>query len=100
MIKDIVSFEHININGLSTAGGMEEVEQLFETMDHMEAGVFSICEHTLDITQRALMQKVTTGSKRVNKYTKIEMASCMTETSDSYWKPGGSNGWGIRQVGQ
>ena len=55
---------------------------------HLEAGMFSINEHTLDTTQRALWQKVQEAKQLVDPFSKLEAASCLEEESDNFWKPG------------
>ena len=58
MINDIVSFEHINVNGVSTKQNFFEMEQLMNTMEQMGAGVMSFNEHKLDTTNPGLRRRV------------------------------------------
>ena len=52
--SDIISFEHINVNGLSSKNDLIEVKHLLGTLTDMEAGIYSVSEHTLDSTQASL----------------------------------------------
>ena len=103
--ENIFSLEHINVNGLSTRNGMVEVENFFGIMQDMEASVFGVAEHTLDVAQPVVKKLVRDTSKKVDKYAKLEMGTCSTETAEYHWKPGGtmigvSGRWSSRVMGQ
>ena len=71
----------------------------------MEAGFFSVNEHTLDTTQPKLRKQIFDSSKGIDKYGKIEVGSSMFDTADSHWKPGGtmigvSGKWASRVIRQ
>ena len=89
-IDNIFSLEHINVNEISTRYGMIELQNVFDALHHIEAGMFSINEHTLDTTQKDLWNKIQETKRLVDPFSKLEAASCLEEKSDNYWKPGGT----------
>ena len=100
IVDNIITFEHINVNGLSAKENLVEVKHLLKTMQGINAGVVSVNEHTLDTTQPQLMKKIKDISKQVDPYMKLEMASCNSETAEKFWKPGGGNGRRIWKMGE
>ena len=86
----MISFEHINVNGLSTKNDMYEIDEVLGTLKDMEAGVFSLNEHTLNTAKPTVMKKLWESSRRIDPYAKLSVASCTKDKSDSTWKPGGT----------
>ena len=105
VIDNIISFEHINANGLNTKDNFVEIQHFLRTLQGINAGVFSVNEHTLDTTQPLLMKRIMETTKSVDPYMKVEMASCRFETAHNHWKPGGamvgvSGKWASRICGR
>ena len=46
--ENIFTMEHINVDGISAREGMVEYQNVLGAFKHMEAGMFSVSEHTLD----------------------------------------------------
>ena len=44
----VITFEHLNVNGINAQGDLLELEHILRVFKEMEAGVISINEHTLD----------------------------------------------------
>ena len=88
--NDIITFEHLNVNGINTKGGFTELDHVMRVFQCMEAGVVSINEHTLDTTKPRLMKKVAEVLNAVDKYARHELSSNLHCQSDTNWKPGGT----------
>ena len=71
MIDNIISFEHINVDGLNTRDNLIEIQHLLGTLKGMETGVFSVNEHTLDTTQPQLMKDIRDRCKEVDPLLKL-----------------------------
>ena len=89
-MEEIISFEHININGINSNDNFVEMDNIMGILQSMEAGVFSINEHNLDTTDALLMKKFFEVVKRHDKYAKIQIASNENESFEYSWKPGGT----------
>ena len=54
---DILSFEHININGIGRHDNMIEMTNIMGILRNLQAGVFSINEHSLNTSNPTLLKK-------------------------------------------
>ena len=88
--ENIFTMEHINVDGISAREGMVEYQNVLGAFKHMEAGMFSVSEHTLDTTQSRVRRRMYDLKIKVDAYAKIEAGSCGGETTESWWKPGGT----------
>ena len=102
---EVISFEHININGINAHDNFVELDNVMGILRTMEAGVFSINEHNMDTTNQLMMKKFWDTIKRNDKHAKVKISSNKNEKFEHFWKPGGtmlgaSSKWAGRVVGE
>ena len=71
------------MDGISAREGMVEFQNVMGAFKQMEAGMFSVNEHTLDATQSRVRGRMHELRQKVDPYAKIEVGSCLNEKADS-----------------
>ena len=87
--KNLISFEHINVNGINPHGDFIELQNSMGILNKMEAGVYIMVETKWDTTSPSFCKYITETIKQSDAYAKIEMGSNQDEFFESSWKPGG-----------
>lgn len=89
-IDEIVSFEHININGIGAHANFAEMTNLMGNYKMLQTGVFGINEHNLEMNKPALRKKFMDVIRQEDKYAQVSIANNTHETFQGSWKPGGT----------
>ena len=71
----ILRLLHINTGGISSKGKFADFRLLIQNLIQTQTDIFSVNEHTLDTTQRAITKDLIEIHKRYNKYGQLVMAS-------------------------
>ena len=87
---EIISFEHINVNGINPHDEFVELTDTMGILEKMEAGVYNIVGTQWDTTSSVFSKFIKDTIKREDKYAHIETSSNMDEEFESSWKPGGT----------
>jgi len=88
--KDIISFEHINVNNINSHDSFVELSNAMGILDTMEAGVYSVVETQWDTTCPKFCKMKRQKMKEMDKYAKATFSSNMDETYLTSWKTGGT----------
>jgi len=88
--EDVISFEHINVNGINSHDQFVELTNTMGILDNMEAGVYSLVETQWDTTCPTFCKRIRQTILGKDKYAKVSFASNMDETFLTSWKPGGT----------
>ena len=88
--QDIISFEHININGINLHDNFAELTNTMGILDTMEAGVYSIVETQWDTTCPKFCKFIRAKMKEHDTYAKAAFGSKTDESFLTSWKPGGT----------
>ena len=88
--EDIVSFEHININGINAHDNFVELSNAMGMLEPMEAGVYSMVETQWDTTCPKFCIFIKEKTKAHDTYSKVSFSSNMDESYLTSWKPGGT----------
>jgi hypothetical protein len=88
--ENIISFEHINVNGINPHDGFIELQHAMGVLNTMEAWVFSMVETKWDTTSPSFGRYIKETIQMKDKFAKFEFGSNMDEFFDTSWKPGGT----------
>ena len=77
--EDIISFEHINVNGIQRQNKFFELNNILTNLQRIDAGIYSINKHNLDTTKCSLMKSFWETAKKVDKHAKIAISSNLDE---------------------
>ena len=77
--NEIITFEHINVNGINPHDEFVELQNTMGILEKMEAGVYSIVETQWDTTSPTFSKYIKDTIKREDKYSHIETSSNMDE---------------------
>ena len=88
--ENIISFEHINVNGINPHDDFIELQNTMGILQKMEAGVFSMVETKWDTTSPSFCRYIKETIKKTDEYAKIELGSNNDEFFETSWKPGGT----------
>ena len=100
---EIISFEHININGISSHDSFIELSNTMGILEQMEAGVYNVVETQWDTTCPKFCKMIQETMKQKDKYVKATFSSNMDDSYLTSWKAGGtlvdaSGRWASRVV--
>ena len=87
---NILSFEHINVNGIRPHDEFIELKNTMGILHNMEASVYSLVETQWDTTCPVLARNIKDIIKKEDTYAKVEFASNQDEHFEKSWKPGGT----------
>ncbi len=87
---EVITFEHININGINPHDEFVELKNTMGILEKMETGIYIIVETQWDTTSPVYSKYIKDIIKREDKYAHIETLSNMDEKFESAWKPGGT----------
>ena len=88
--EEIISFEHINVNGVNAHDDFVELSNCMGILENMEAGVYSIVETQWDTTCPKFCKYIRETMRTKDKYVKAAFSSNMDESYLISWKPGGT----------
>ena len=88
--ENILSFEHINVNGIRPHDDFIELKNTMGILHNMEASVYSLVETQWDTTCPVLARNIKDIIKKEDTYAKVEFASNQDEHFEKSWKPGGT----------
>ena len=78
--EEIISFEHINVNGVNAHDDFVELSNCMGILENMEAGVYSIVETQWDTTCPKFCKYIKETMKKKDKYVKAAFSSYMDES--------------------
>jgi len=87
---NIISFEHININGINPHEKVSELNNTMGIIERMEAGVFSVVETQWNTTNPQFYKFIKQIINKKDKFAKVEFSSNLDEKYEKTWKPGGT----------
>ena len=87
--EEIISFEHINVNGINVYDNFVELSNAIDILENMEARVYSVVETHWDTTCPKFYKFIREKMKEKDKYGKASFSSNMDESYLTSWKPGG-----------
>ena len=88
--SEIISFEHVNINGINSHDNFVELSNTMGIIETMETGVFSVVETQWDTTCPKFYTMIKQKIKAKDTYAKVSFASNLDEEYLTSWKPGGT----------
>ena len=88
--EEIITFEHINVNGINPHDGLIELTNTLGIFKSIGAGFYGINEHNLNTSDQLLMKKFWETSKKLDKFSRISISSNIDEKFKSHWQPGGA----------
>ena len=80
--QDIISFEHVNINGINAHDSFVELSNTMGILDAMEAGVFSVVETQWDTTCPKFCKMIQQTINAKDTYAKVSFSSNMDHFDD------------------
>ena len=87
---NVLSFEHINVNGIRSHDEFVELQNTMGILGNMEGSVYSLVETQWDTTCPSLSRYIKETIKKKDTYAKVEMTSNQGEYFELPWKSGGT----------
>ena len=88
--ENILSFEHINVNGIRPHDEFVELQNTMGILESKEASVYTLVETQWDTSCPSLSRYINETIKKEDTYAKVEVASNQDEHFELSWKPGGT----------
>ena len=86
---EIITFEHINLNGINPHNNFIELTNLYGIIKKMGTGVYSFNKHSLNTSNKDLMKRFWDKVKHQDKFAKVAISS-NKDAQFKNWQPGGT----------